>query len=71
MPANIANRQDFNTSDRRGVSRQFTQEIANEVGIALADYNPDLKSRDAGRIGGRITQRLVEAGKSQLGENLR
>lgn len=71
MPANIANRQDLFTSDRRGVSKQFTQEIANEVGVQLGDYNPDLRSRDAGRIGGRITQRLVEAGKNQLGENSR
>lgn len=67
MPANMTNRQDLYTSDRKGVSKQFTQEIANEVGVQLADYNPDLRARDAGRIGGRITQRLVEAGKSQLG----
>lgn len=70
MPANV-NRQDLFTSDRKGVSKQFTQEIASEVGVTLADYNPDLRARDAGRIGGRITQRLVEAGKAQLGENMR
>jgi hypothetical protein len=68
MPANNNN---LYTSDRRGVSKQFTQEIANEVGVTISDYNPDLRSRDAGRVGGRITQRLVEAGKNQLGENLR
>ena len=33
---------DYNTSDRRGVSKKFTQEIATEVGVQLADYNPDL-----------------------------
>lgn len=71
MPANITTKQDWNISDRRGVSKQFTHEIANEVGVQLADYNPDLRARDAGRVGGRITQRLVEAGKNQLGENLR
>jgi Small, acid-soluble spore proteins, alpha/beta type. len=59
---------DLNTSDRKGVSKQFTQETANEVGVALSDYNPDLRSRDAGRIGGRITQKLVSAGKHSLGE---
>lgn len=64
MPAN----RDLYASDHRGVSKQFTQETANEVGVALADYNPDLRSRDAGRIGGRITQKLVSAGKQQLGE---
>ncbi|HBM79397.1 MAG TPA: small, acid-soluble spore protein, alpha/beta type [Clostridiaceae bacterium] len=64
----MVNKQDLYNSDRKGVSKRFTQEIASEVGVQLSDYNPDLKARDAGRIGGRITQRLVEAGKSQLGE---
>lgn len=59
---------DWNISDHRGVSKQFTQETASEVGVALSDYNPDLKSRDAGKIGGRITQKLVSAGKNALGQ---
>jgi hypothetical protein len=71
MPTNMNRPQDWNSSDHRGVSKQFTQEIANEVGVYLADYNPDITSRDAGRIGGRITQRLVEAGKNQMGQNKR
>lgn len=58
---------DLNTSDRRGVGKQFTQETANEVGVQLSDYNPDLRARDAGRVGGRITQKLVNAGKNQMG----
>lgn len=62
---------DYNTSDHRGVSKQFTQETATEVGVQLSDYNPDLRSRDAGRIGGRITQKLVEAGKNQMGQSMR
>lgn len=64
MPDN----RDLYTSDRRGVSKRFTQETAGEVGVNLTDYNPDLRSRDAGRVGGRITQKLVSAGKSQMGE---
>ncbi|HBM79398.1 MAG TPA: hypothetical protein DD426_00940, partial [Clostridiaceae bacterium] len=59
---------DYNTSDRKGVSKRFTQETAGEVGVQLSDYNPELKARDAGRVGGRITQKLVDAGKNQLGE---
>ena len=59
---------DWNVSDHRGVSKQFTMETANEVGVALSDYNPDLRSRDAGKIGGRITQKLVAAGKNAMGE---
>lgn len=53
------NNQDLNTSDRRGVGKQFTQETANEVGVQLGDYNPDIRSRDAGKVGGRITQKLA------------
>jgi hypothetical protein len=63
MPAT----RDMFTSDHRGVNRQFINETANEVGVALADYNPDIRARDAGRIGGRITQKLVSAGKNTLG----
>jgi hypothetical protein len=67
----MPNNNDLYTSNRRGVSKQFTQETAGEVGVNISDYNPDLRSRDAGRVGGRITQKLVEAGKNQLGENSR
>jgi hypothetical protein len=59
---------DLFTSTHRGVSQQFTQETANEVGVTLSDYNPNLTSRDAGKIGGRITQKLVGAGKNALGQ---
>jgi len=58
---------DLYTSDRRGVSKKFTQETASEVGVQLSDYNPDLRSRDAGKVGGKITQKLVNAGKHQMG----
>ncbi|KPU43052.1 small, acid-soluble spore protein C2 [Oxobacter pfennigii] len=58
---------DLNSTERRGVGKQFTQETANEVGVQLSDYNPDLRSRDAGKVGGRITQKLVSAGKNQMG----
>ncbi|KPU43053.1 small, acid-soluble spore protein C2 [Oxobacter pfennigii] len=63
MPANS----NLYVSDRRGVGKQFTQETANEVGVHIGDYNPDITARDAGRVGGRITQKLVSAGKNTLG----
>lgn len=44
---------------------QMKEEIAAELGIKI---NPDMKSRDAGRIGGEITKRLIELGKHQLME---
>jgi len=37
-------------------------ETANEVGVTLKQgYNGDLSSRDAGKIGGRITQKVFES----------
>ena len=37
-------------------------ETANEVGVNLKQgYNGDLASRDAGKIGGRITQKVFES----------
>lgn len=36
-------------------------EIANEVGVNLKQgYNGDITSRDAGRIGGNITRRVIK-----------
>ena len=61
MPMN-----DLYTSDRKGVGKSFVQETANEVGVYLADYNPDITARDAGRVGGKITQKLVSDGKNSL-----
>jgi small acid-soluble spore protein A (major alpha-type SASP) len=42
---------------------QLKEEIAAELGIEI---NADMKSRDAGRIGGEITKRLIELGKNSL-----
>jgi hypothetical protein len=37
-------------------------EIAKEVGVNLAQgYNGNLAARDAGKIGGRITQKVFES----------
>jgi hypothetical protein len=45
------------------VLNQLKEEIAAELGIEI---NADMKSRDAGRIGGEITKRLIELGKNFL-----
>jgi hypothetical protein len=42
---------------------QLKNEIANELGIQIS---PDMTSRDAGRIGGSVTKRLIELGKQNL-----
>lgn len=44
---------------------QLKQEIAAELGIQIS---PDMTSRDAGRIGGTITKRLIALGQQKLME---
>jgi hypothetical protein len=41
---------------------QLKHEVANEVGVELKDgYNGDIKARDAGRIGGHMVKKMIEA----------
>ena len=42
-------------------------EIASQVGVSLKNgYNGDLTARDAGKIGGNITKKLIEIAENQL-----
>jgi hypothetical protein len=42
-------------------------EIASQVGVNLKEgYNGDIASKDAGRIGGNITRKLIQMAESQL-----
>jgi len=43
--------------------QQMKNEIANELGITI---HADMSARDAGRIGGNITQRLIALGQQSL-----
>lgn len=69
---------DILISGHKGANRQIVEEAANEVGINLSDYNPDLRAKDAGKIGGRIggkkggriTKELIEAGKKEMESKL-
>lgn len=45
------------------VLEQMKHEIAQELGIEI---NPDMSARNAGRIGGEITKRLIALGQQQL-----
>ncbi|MBQ9988450.1 MAG: alpha/beta-type small acid-soluble spore protein [Clostridia bacterium] len=43
------------------------QEVASELGINLKQgYNGDISSRDAGRIGGGITRKVIEQMESSM-----
>lgn len=42
-------------------------EIASQVGVNLKQgYNGDLAAKDAGRVGGNITKKLIQMAESQL-----
>ena len=46
---------------------KFKYEVASEVGVNLKDgYNGDISSRDAGRIGGNMTRKLIEQAERQM-----
>ena len=46
---------------------QLKNEVASELGITLKQgYNGDITSREAGRIGGNITRRVIEEMESQM-----
>lgn len=38
---------------------QLKQETASEVGVTLKQYNGDLPSKQAGRIGGNMVRKMV------------
>ena len=46
----------------RGALNKLKMETANEVGVKLNDgYNGDLKSKDAGQIGGNMVKKMVQS----------
>lgn len=46
----------------RGALNRLKMETANEVGVKLNEgYNGDLKSREAGQIGGNMVKKMVES----------
>ena len=49
----------------REAMNKFKMEAANEVGVNLKQgYNGDLTSREAGSIGGRMVQKMINSYKS-------
>lgn len=46
---------------------KFKYEVASEVGVNLKQgYNGDLSSKDAGKIGGNMTRKLIQQAESQM-----
>lgn len=49
-------------TEARNALDRFKYEVANEVGVTLNQgYNGDITSRDAGRIGGNMVKKMVQA----------
>ncbi|MBQ9461362.1 MAG: alpha/beta-type small acid-soluble spore protein [Clostridia bacterium] len=52
----------INVPEAREALDKLKMECANEVGVNLKQgYNGDLTSRQAGSVGGRMVQRMIEA----------
>ncbi|SHI18076.1 Small, acid-soluble spore protein, alpha/beta type [Sporobacter termitidis DSM 10068] len=46
----------------RGALNRLKMETANEVGVKLNEgYNGDIKSKDAGQIGGNMVKKMVQS----------
>lgn len=46
---------------------KFKYEVASEVGVNLKNgYNGDISAKDAGRIGGNMTKKLIQRAESQM-----
>ena len=60
------NNSDVMTQKGRETLERFKMESASELGVNLKDgYNGDLTSREAGSIGGRMVQKMINAYKNQ------
>ena len=56
------NSNSINVPEARQALDQLKMECANEVGVNLKQgYNGDLTSRQAGSVGGRMVQKMIEA----------
>lgn len=46
---------------------KFKYEVASEVGVNLKQgYNGDISSKDAGKIGGNMTRKLIQQAENQM-----
>ena len=58
--------------EARGALDKMKQEAAQEVGVDLKEgYNGDLKSRDAGKVGGNMVKKMIRQAESQMSSKQR
>lgn len=66
MSNSNSNNSGIMTQKGREALDRFKMESASELGVNLKDgYNGDLTSREAGSIGGRMVQKMINAYKMQ------
>ena len=69
MTSNNSNQ--INIPEARQAMSNMKHEVANELGITLNQgYNGNLTSKDAGRVGGNMVKKMIEAQERQMsGQN--
>ena len=62
------NSNQINVPEARQAMYNMKHEGANELGITLNNgYNGNLSSKDAGRVGGNMVRKMIEAQERQMG----
>ena len=65
MTSNNSNQ--INVPEARQAMYNMKHEVANELGITLNQgYNGILTSKDAGRVGGNMVKKMIEAQERQM-----
>ena len=65
MTSNKSNQ--INIPEARQAMYNMKHEVANELGITLNQgYNGNLTSKDAGRVGGNMVKKMIEAQERQM-----
>jgi len=66
------NNNQINVPEARQTMYNMKHEVASELGINLnKGYNGDISSKDAGRIGGQMVKKMIEAQERSMAQNQR
>jgi hypothetical protein len=58
--------------EARNALDRMKYEVADEQGVELKEgYNGDLRSRDAGKIGGNMVRKMIRQAEQNMSENER
>ena len=67
-----SNSNQINIPEAKQAMYDMKHEVAGELGITLNQgYNGQLSSKDAGRIGGNMVKKMIEAQERQMGGSSR